>query len=223
MYQDFLIVVPAYNEEKNIAKLLSKLVPKFKNILVVDNNSQDKTVEEVEKFPVFCAKHKYNLGKSLSMKTGMNFALIKKKKYVAYLDADGQHKVQDLEKICFMVKKKNYDAVLGYRKNLNNLNVKKKHGTRLLEFFFSFLYKKSIKDIQSGLRVINTKISKKIDWTSSGITHYFADAEITCLLCLRKCKIAQLPIDTIASEKYKGMNLLQGLLLLTMLLVWRFR
>ena len=125
MYQDFLIVVPAYNEEKNIAKLLSKLVPKFKNILVVDNNSQDKTVEEVEKFPVFCAKHKYNLGKSLSMKTGMNFALIKKKKYVAYLDADGQHKVQDLEKICSLVKKKNYDAVLGYRKNLSNLNVKK--------------------------------------------------------------------------------------------------
>ena len=59
MYQDFLIVVPAYNEEKNIGKLLSKLVPKFKNILVVDNNSQDKTVEEVKKFPVFCAKHKY--------------------------------------------------------------------------------------------------------------------------------------------------------------------
>ena len=99
MYQDFLIVVPAYNEEKNIGKLLSKLVPKFKNILVVDNNSQDKTVEEVKKFPVFCAKHKYNLGKSLSMKTGMNFAIIQKKKYIAYLDADGQHKVQDLEKI----------------------------------------------------------------------------------------------------------------------------
>ena len=96
MYQDFLIVVPAYNEEKNIGKLLSKLVPKFKNILVVDNNSQDKTVEEVEKFPVFCAKHKYNLGKSLSMKTGMNFALIQKKKYIAYLDADGQHKISNI-------------------------------------------------------------------------------------------------------------------------------
>ena len=79
MYQDFLIVVPAYNEEKNIGKLLSKLVPKFQNILVVDNSSQDQTVKEVEKFPVFCAKHKYNLGKSLSMKTGMIFAISKKK------------------------------------------------------------------------------------------------------------------------------------------------
>ena len=38
MYQDFLIVVPAYNEEKNIGKLLSKLVPKFQNISVVDNS-----------------------------------------------------------------------------------------------------------------------------------------------------------------------------------------
>lgn len=223
MYQDFLIVVPAYNEEKNIGKLLSKLVPKFQNILVVDNSSQDQTVKEVEKFPVFCAKHKYNLGKSLSMKTGMNFAISKKKNYVAYLDADGQHKVKDLEKICSIIKNKNYDAVLGYRKNLNNLNNKKKYGTKLLEFFFRALYKKSLKDIQSGLRVIDTKIFKKINWSSSGITHYFADAEITCLLCLGKFKITQVPIDTVVSEKYKGMNLLQGILLLIMISVWRFR
>ena len=51
---------------------------KFKNILVVDNNSEDLTNKKLENFPVFLIKHKYNLGKSGSMKTALEFAKIRK-------------------------------------------------------------------------------------------------------------------------------------------------
>ena len=94
-------------------------------------------------------------------------------------------------------------------------------GTKILEKVFYILYQKKILDIQSGLRVFNTKIKKKIYWQSSGIRHYFADAEITCNAVKNNCKIDQIPITTISSEKYKGMNIIQGLFLIFMIFIWR--
>jgi glycosyltransferase involved in cell wall biosynthesis len=69
MFNNFLIALPAFNEEKNIQKLIISLIKKFKHIIVIDNCSSDKTYEIVKKFPIIFTKHEVNLGKSLSMKT----------------------------------------------------------------------------------------------------------------------------------------------------------
>ncbi len=221
MFNNFLIALPAFNEEKNIQNLIISLIKKFKHIIVIDNCSSDKTYEIVKKFPITFTKHEVNLGKSLSMKTCFDYAEIKNFKYIAYMDADGQHNVNDLIKICKKIEEENLDAVVGYRDNLGELNFKKRIGTIILEKIFKLLYKKDIKDIQSGLRVLKVDVLKKIRWESKGLTHYFADAEITCNLIKNNSKIGQLPIETIASEPYKGMNIIQGLFLMTKLFSWR--
>ena len=89
---------------------------KIGGILVVDNNSEDQTLSKVKKFPVLYAHHNYNLGKSNSMKTGLDFARLKKFKYVAYMDGDGQHKASDLEKVCKEIYMSKNSLVIGYRK-----------------------------------------------------------------------------------------------------------
>ena len=194
----------------------------FKNILVVDNNSEDLTVTKIKKFPVVLVKHKYNLGKSDSMKTALEFAKLKHFKYIAYMDGDGQHKCKDLINICKKIYNNKSQIVIGYRKELNNLNFQKRIGTIILQNLFTLIYKKKIYDIQSGLRVIDLAIENKIYWHSTGMMHYFADAEITCNAVKNKCIIEQFPIETHPSEKYKGMNILQGLYLTLMILFWRF-
>ncbi len=221
MQNKILIVIFTYNEEDKISLVLRNVCEHFKNILVVDNNSTDKTTEIVKKFSVYCIKHKYNLGKSNSMKTGLNFAELNHFQYVAFMDGDGQHKVNDLEKICKKIYNNNGQLVIGYRENLNNLNFKKKIGTIILSKFFYLLYKQKIFDIQSGLRAFNIFEKKKIYWESAGIRHYFADAEITCNAVKNGCRIEQVPIETLSSEKYKGMNILQGLYLMLMIFIWR--
>ena len=128
MFEKVLVAIFTYNEEKNISSLLKEVSKKFKNIIVVDNNSEDDT--------------------------------------------------------------------------------------------FLILYRKKILDIQCGLRAFNTR-DKKIDWSSTGLMHYFADAEITCNAIKNKCNINQIPIKTIISENYKGMNVLQGLFLVIMVFYWR--
>tara|TARA_B100001057_G_C22704515_1_gene893195 strand:+ start:453 stop:1121 length:669 start_codon:yes stop_codon:yes gene_type:complete len=221
MFDSVLVAVFTYNEEKKIADVLEKMCKKFKNILVVDNNSEDNTLQKISNFPVKCLHHKYNIGKSNSMKTALDYARIKNFKYIAFIDGDGQHSIFDLEKICFKILEMKEGLVIGFREDLTNLNLKKKIGTQILNKTFHLLYKKKILDIQCGLRVFNTQ-EKTIKWDSSGLKHYFADAEITCNAIKKECKINQVPIKTISSEKYKGMNILQGLYLLVMIVIWRF-
>ena len=222
MKDQTLVVILAYNEQDRISSVIENVSSYFKNILVVDNNSEDLTVEKIKKFPVFLIKHKFNLGKSESMKTALEFAKMKNFKYLAFMDGDGQHKTKDLINICEKIFREKSELIIGYRKELKNLNIQKRIGTIILQNFFSILYKKKIYDIQSGLRVFDILIENKIYWKSTGIRHYFADAEITCNAVKNKCIIEQIPIETHSSEKYKGMNVLQGLYLILMIFLWRF-
>jgi len=222
MKDETLVVILAYNEQDRISSVLEEVSSNFTNILVVDNNSEDLTVEKIKKFPIFLIQHKYNLGKSDSMKTALEFAKIKKFKYLAFMDGDGQHKTKDLINICEKIYKDKSQLIIGYRNELRNLNFQKRIGTIILQNFFSVLYKKKIYDIQSGLRVFDILIENKIYWQSTGIRHYFADAEITCNAVKNKCIIEQIPIETHSSEKYKGMNIIQGLYLIVMIFFWRF-
>ena len=94
----------------------------------------------MKKFPVYLVKHKYNLGKSESMKTALKLAKIKKFKYLAFMDGDGQHRT-DLVKICKKFWKSN-SSYNWYRENLKNLNSKKRFGTIFLQRLFQILYQK---------------------------------------------------------------------------------
>ena len=220
MFDSVLVAVFTYNEENKISEVLEKMCKKFKNILVVDNNSQDNTLKMISNYPVKCIHHKYNLGKSNSMKTALDYARINNFEYLAFIDGDGQHSISDLEKICNKILEIKNGLVIGFREDLTNLNFKKRIGTKILNKIFMLLYKKEISDIQCGFRVFNIS-EKSIKWESSGLQHYFADAEITCNAIKNGCQISQIPIQTITSDKFKGMNILQGLYLLIMIIVWR--
>ena len=220
MFDSVLVAVFTYNEENKISEVLEKMCKRFKNILVVDNNSQDNTLKMISNYPVKCIHHKYNLGKSNSMKTALDYARINNFEYLAFIDGDGQHSISDLEKICNKILEIKNGLVIGFREDLTNLNLKKRIGTKILNKIFMLLYKKKISDIQCGLRVFNIS-EKSIKWESSGLQHYFADAEITCNAIKNGCQISQIPIQTITSDKFKGMNILQGLYLLIMIIVWR--
>lgn len=217
-----LIAIFAYNEESVIGEVICSLKKKFKNILVVDNNSEDKTLLISKNYGIPVISHSSNIGKSNSMKTAFEYAILKNFDYVLFMDGDGQHKIEDVEKLTNHVKKNKVDLLIGYRKNLSNLNFKKKIGTLVLKKVFFILFKKKIIDIQSGLRILNVKSKNKFWWNSRGISHYFADAEISALSVKNNCIIDQIPILTIRSESYKGMNIVQGLYLLIMLFVWKF-
>ena len=215
------LVLPVFNEERNIKKVIASVKKIVNRIIVIDNNSSDNTMRLIKKLNKINLKHCYNLGKSNSLKTGCDLAVRLKTDVIAFMDSDGQHKGSDLQKLIETMKKEKVDSVIGYRDNFK-MPLTRGIGTFLIKILTNFLFNSSLKDIQSGMRIFKSKIYNKIRWTSTGSAHYFADAEISTKLIQKKIKFKEIPIQTIFLDKYKGMNIFQGIHLLFCLVLWRF-
>lgn len=98
-----LIIIPAYNEEKNIGDTLDGLeaagIPEWADILVMNDASGDRTEEIVKQRNYPVVTHIYNLGYGSGLQIGYKFAVRKDYEYVIQMDADGQHAVSNVKKI----------------------------------------------------------------------------------------------------------------------------
>ena len=91
-----VIGIPAYNEEKNIEKILLMLRPITDMIIVCDDGSSDLTSEIAEKFGVILVKHQRNLGYGGAIRSIFAKAREVGADILVTFDADGQHRVQDI-------------------------------------------------------------------------------------------------------------------------------
>lgn len=98
-----LIIIPAYNEEKNIGDTLETLeaagIPEWADILVMNDASVDRTEEIVKQRNYPVVTHVYNLGYGSGLQIGYKYAVRKGYEYVIQMDADGQHAVSNIKKI----------------------------------------------------------------------------------------------------------------------------
>ena len=109
------IVIPAYNEARNISKVIDNTRKFAHQIILVDDGSKDKTYEKVNKKKgVTALKHIVNLGKGAALKTGCDYAVLQGAQRIVVLDADGQHDPKEIPKFLRQLDK--HDIVFGYRK-----------------------------------------------------------------------------------------------------------
>ena len=218
------IIVPIFNEEKYIGKLLEKLRPITSNIIVVDNCSTDRSVKECLKHKVHVIRHPVNIGKAESMRTGTLFATkFLNIEYIAFMDGDLQHDPSDLLNLYYYLINKELDIVVGKR----NFNSKKMPfirsiGNKTYKHIVNFIYKVNIDDIQCGMRVMKKDVMKFFDWELNENQHYFFDAKMTLSFLKLGLKYDQYPIKTIFHDNDKGMNFIEGLYLLFLIFYWRF-
>ena len=148
--KDILIVIPAYNEEKTIGNIVKKLRKKC-NILVINDGSSDRTAKIAKKNGAKVIDLYKNFGVDYSINQGFKFAKKNKYKYVVTIDADGQHSLNDLNKIIAILKKnKNIDLIISQRSNF----------PRLSEKLFSLytISRFGVKDLLSGLKAYKIEI-----------------------------------------------------------------
>ena len=112
-----LIIIPTYNEKKNIVLLLKRIIKLYKSkfqILVIDDNSPDGTSEKVMKYIkkykfIKIKKRKKKLGVGSAHKYGIKYAVKNKFKILITMDADGTHDPSYIKKFLFYVQK--YDLI----------------------------------------------------------------------------------------------------------------
>lgn len=141
----FLILIPAYNELKNLKKFVKK-INNLAPVFILDDCSNDKTEEWLIKNKINYIKNKKNLGYERNLLNGIK-KFKKHSDFLVTFDGDGQHKISDLIKIISL--NTNYDILICNRKNKN----------RLLENLISFLSKIlfGFYDPLSGFKVYKTK------------------------------------------------------------------
>lgn len=110
-------IVLAYNEEKYISDYIVNLSKIFEEIVVVNDNSSDKTLEILENLDInnlTIINNKKNIGAGMSMLKGIKYFLSTEHNYMIKVDGDGQFKVKDVINL-ISLSKLNYDFIKGDR------------------------------------------------------------------------------------------------------------
>lgn len=154
------IIIPAYNEAAGIRMTLKSLCEcsalSEAEIILVDDGSCDDTASIANEFPrVLVVKHTFNKGYGTAIKTGVRTS---NRDYIAWFDADGQHRVEDLVKICERIVEKNLDYCIGIRDSSSYQEPSRILGKWFLKLAVNFASGRDIKDFNSGLRVFRREI-----------------------------------------------------------------
>ena len=202
------LIIPAYNEEENIVRVIDNIIQNFPQLdyVVINDGSKDHT-------PDLCREHHYNmvdlpinLGLAGAFRTGMKYALYHGYEYAIQYDGDGQHNPQYIEQMAAMAEKENLDIVIGSRfvteKKPRSLRML---GSTLLTFCIRITTGKRINDPTSGMRMFNRRMIAKLATTMN----YGPEPDTVAYLirCGAKIKEYQVEMnDRIAGESYLNLS-----------------
>jgi glycosyltransferase involved in cell wall biosynthesis len=153
------IIIPAKNESKSLALLIpsiQSLHPRAE-IIIVNDGSTDNTSEICRKFSVIEIKHPYSMGNGASIKSGLRGA---RGDTVICMDADGQHRAQDIQKLLDKLTQ-GFDMVVGSRNKKGQANLQRSFANRFYNWFASWMVGHRVMDLTSGFRAIRTKKFKE--------------------------------------------------------------
>ncbi len=204
-----LVIIPAYNEEKNIAEVINKTKKVLKNsdILVIDDCSKDNTKKILEELEVEYISHPVNIGYGGAVQTGLKYALNKNYQLVILMDGDGQHEPNEIPKLLNKLEKEDLDLVIGSRfrekyKTTYPIPFFRKMGMIFFSKITTLLTKQKIHDTTSGFQVFNKKTASLL---YEIYPSDFPDAEIIILLKLLSFKIGEVPVKMYHRQAGKSM------------------
>jgi glycosyltransferase involved in cell wall biosynthesis len=152
----FSIVIPAKNEEQGLAETLPKLRALYPDteIIVVNDGSDDRTVQVCEEAGVTVVSHPYSKGNGAAVKAGARVAT---GDYIVFMDADGQHDPTDIEKLLYKLEE-GYDLVVGARSGLQSqASVVRWSANGLYNRIASWMVNRKIDDLTSGFRAVDRR------------------------------------------------------------------
>ncbi len=213
MFDKIVAIIPAYNPDHELVKVVKCLHETgCNNIVVVNDGSCQKTesvFKELSNENVVILDHQINCGKGASLKTAFSY-ILNNNKYLHFsgvvtIDADGQHLVSDVKRVIARFLEKPTLLVLGSRNFNQNVPVKSKIGNMFTRSVFKVFTGRYLQDTQTGLRVIPMHFLKELMGIKA--KRYEFELEMLIKACYKKqMPIEEVNIDTIYIDNNTGSN-----------------
>ena len=208
-FSSLAILIPAFNPNQNILDLVLDLsYCQWNEIIVVNDGSSKESqvffdnLNKIEN--VHILTHPSNQGKGAALKTGIDYLNSKLTELdgLITVDSDGQHLVEDIEKIAREVKNRKNDVIFGVRSFDESIPFRSKFGNKITKYLLYIFNGISLDDTQTGLRYLPISIFDEF-LKLPGNKYEF---ELECIFAIKKLgfNITQIQIKTVYINDNKG-------------------
>lgn len=203
-------LIPAYNEQRFIGSLVLAVRSYVDEVVVVDDGSNDRTVEIARGAGARVVEHGFNQGKAAGVNSGFFAVRPLQPAAVVLLDGDGQHRAEDIPTLLAPILSGAADVVVGSR----FLNVKNRiptvrkvgqHGLTLLTNVASGVH---VTDSQSGFRAFSGAAVEALSFRQAGFS---VESEMQFRVGELQLRVVEVPINVIYAEKAKRNPLRHGM------------
>jgi len=192
-----IVGIPAFNEEKNIAVLITQLKKIADKIIVCNDGSTDLTSEIAEELGATVINHEKNLGYGAAIRS----IFLKSKDLdgdiLVTFDADGQHRIEDINKVINPIINGESDLVIGSRfldESAKEVPRYRKAGIKLITKITNATIKKQLTDSQSGFRAYSKKVLNELNPSELGMG---ISTEILIKASAKNFRISEVPIKIV--------------------------
>ena len=194
-----IIGIPAFNEEKNIASIITKLMNITDSIIVCNDGSSDLTSEIAEKMGAEVINHEKNLGYVAAIRSIFLKAKELDGDVLVTFDADGQHRIEDIENVTTPIINQEAELVIGSRfldDSEKEVPQYRKVGIKVITKITNASIKEKLTDSQSGFRAYSKKVVDELNPSELGMG---ISTEILIKASSKNFKIVEVPIKILYS------------------------
>jgi len=193
--KNICVLIPAYNEEKTLGRLLKQLLNRHLSVFVIDDGSTDGTARIAQDSGACLLKNEKNSGKGLSLKKGIDHLLNETGcEHILIMDGDMQHDPGDIDKF-ITAASRGEDCVVGNRMhNPEGMPWLRIMTNKLMSWLISVITGQKIPDTQCGYRLFKKDLLSKLDIRTE---NFQIETEMLIQAAARGAAITSVPVASI--------------------------
>lgn len=188
-----VILIPVYDHGATLRHVVLAALRQHPHVIVVDDGCTDGGPESIADLPVHLVRHGRNRGKGAAIRSGAAKAVELGYTHVVTLDADGQHRAEDIPAFLRAVEETPWAVIIGARDfSVPNVPGSSRFGRKFSQFWMFVQTGLKISDMQSGFRAYPTGILERIACSDS---RYSFEIEIVVRAAWAGFAVREIPVS----------------------------
>jgi glycosyltransferase involved in cell wall biosynthesis len=217
-------VIPAFDEAATVRGVAERTLAQVDRVIVVDDGSRDRTAAVLEGLPITLIRNPRNLGKTTSLWRGIAIALGEDADAVITLDADGQHRPEDIARLLEVHRRDREALVVGARlHDRSRIPAERYLANRFGNFMVAWAAGQRVEDSQSGFRIYPAALLRALLPQPERAASFVFESETLIEAGRRGVRLAWVPIPAIYEPQARPSHFrpVVDFLLIARMIAWK--